>query len=68
MQNVRSLNLNSCLVFTKTLVYVIQREIDLETDPDNNFKSLVRDGIFGNKTLNLTFDLGPGLGHTINTE
>lgn len=33
--------------FTKTLVYVIQREIDLASNPDKNFKSLLKDGLFG---------------------
>jgi len=33
--------------FSKTLVYVIQREIDLASNQDKNFKSLVKDGLFG---------------------
>jgi hypothetical protein len=45
---VNSLHLNStAIVFTKTLVYLIQREIDLTDHPENNFKSLVQDGLFG---------------------
>jgi hypothetical protein len=53
------------IVFTKTLVYLIQREIDLASHPDNNFKSLVQDGLFGTLFLSLTLCLGPGLGNQV---
>jgi hypothetical protein len=35
------------LDFTKTLCYIIQREIDLVSHPDLNFKALAKDGILG---------------------
>lgn len=33
--------------FTKTLCYIIQREIDIVSHTDYNFKSLAKDGLFG---------------------
>jgi len=35
------------LDFTKTLCYIIQREIDVVSHTEYNFKSLAKNGLFG---------------------